>query len=141
MSEEVRKLALTSSFPPFDYKFVPSGYFECSLDPTIKIEFGEVEYGSPNYTMHGGVRLKEWLFSLEESNFQPGFFLCAFVGKEHFTFGCLDANELRDAQSKFISTCMLELCQKLYSAEILVVHESTKEEMFTWKKVVTVNKE
>lgn len=134
---QLRKLAQTSSFPPFDHKFVSTGcYFECSLDPTLKIEFGEVEYGSPNFVMHGGVQMKDWLFCLEQSTIQPGFFLCAFVGREHFTFGRIIGEDLRTAQRNFVSTCMNDFCGILYERELRAIEEKTGDESFTWKKNV-----
>jgi len=136
MSDQVRKLAVASSVPPFEHEFVPTGHFECSLDPTFQVQFGEVEYGSPNYTMHGGVKIKDWLFCLEEAHFQRGFFLCAFLGREHFTFGRVVADEFREAQRNFVSTCMLDFCQLLCADELRAISEKSDEESFTWKKVV-----
>lgn len=141
MSEEIRRLAMASSVPPFEHKFIPTGHLVCSGDANMKVEFGEVEYGSPNYIMCGAVRLKEWLFCLERSHFQEGYFLCAFLGREHFTFGRMNASNSLDAQRDFISTCMLDFCPFLYADELSAIGKKTNEQTFTWKKVVTKEKE
>lgn len=136
MSADIRQLAFSTSTPPWTYNFIPTGYMECSADTNLRIFFGELEYTSPNYKMHGAFQIKDWLFTLEESVVQPGYYLCAFLGKEHFTFGKLKQEVLRNAQSDFMTTCMTDMLPVLYEAEMAELARVATSPEFTWKKVV-----
>ena len=138
IAKEIRGLASMSTMTPFQYKFHEAGQMQCSIDRTFAVPFGNLEYESPVFTMHGAIKLKDWYFSLEETPLQDGYIFCVFFGKEHFTFGKMKGKDLNEAKNNFLTTCLLDMCPFIYKDEVLALEKKHgSDSYFNWEKVMT----
>lgn len=108
-NEKVKKLAGSTSRPPFAHKFVRQSRMSCGLDAALPVYVGDVEYENALCEIFVGIQIADWLFTLEKMRFNDSAFVCAFLGDQHFMFCALPCFDGVKPQETFAQIVLQEL--------------------------------
>lgn len=136
-NQELKNLTSVVSTITSKYKFIRAGQMRCSIDHSFSVPFGNTMYASPTIKMLGSILLKDWVFCLEQHNGQETYFFSAFFGDEHYTFGTIKGKTLQEAQTNFMSACLLDMCPFLFREEVLALEKKHgSDASFDWDEVL-----